>query len=109
MMGGSPAVDTGILVPWSRSPRRLRHGIVIIPTITGDSPASGPAAGGTIVTLTGTKFDYVTSVFFGTTEVTTFNYIDATTPHCRIPRPMQPGPVDLTGRNPDTNLSHILR
>ena len=35
------------------------------PTVTGISPASGPAAGGTVVTITGTNFTGATSVSFG--------------------------------------------
>lgn len=35
------------------------------PALTGLSPASGRAAGGTTVTITGTGFGYVTAVYFG--------------------------------------------
>lgn len=37
-----------------------------LPTVTGVSPAGGPATGGTKVTLTGTNFTNVASVAFGT-------------------------------------------
>ena len=40
------------------------------PTVTGVSPASGPAAGGTSVTITGTGFTGATAVDFGTTAAT---------------------------------------
>lgn len=40
-----------------------------IPTVTGISPASGPATGGTAVVITGTGFTGVTSVQFGMTGV----------------------------------------
>ncbi|MFE9993952.1 IPT/TIG domain-containing protein, partial [Streptomyces avermitilis] len=43
-----------------------------VPTLTSLSPTSGPAAGGTVVTLTGTGFTGVTAVTFGGTPATSF-------------------------------------
>lgn len=40
------------------------------PTITSISPTSGPASGGTVVTILGNGFDNVTSVLFGATVAT---------------------------------------
>ena len=40
------------------------------PTVTGVSPGSGPVAGGTTVTITGTNFTGVTAVRFGTATAT---------------------------------------
>src|SRR5258708_38028182 len=40
-----------------------------MPVVTGISPTSGPAVGGTTVTITGTGFTGVTSVGFGSTGV----------------------------------------
>ena len=48
------------------------------PTVTGVSPASGPAAEGTVVTISGTNFSGATSVMFGTTAATTFTVNSAT-------------------------------
>jgi hypothetical protein len=42
------------------------------PVITNVSPASGPTAGGTVVTITGNFFTGATSVKFGTTAATSF-------------------------------------
>jgi IPT/TIG domain len=42
------------------------------PTVTGLSPSTGPAAGGTSVTITGTHFTYATAVKFGSTPATSF-------------------------------------
>ncbi|TXI02102.1 MAG: hypothetical protein E6Q76_16095, partial [Rhizobium sp.] len=42
------------------------------PTVTSVSPASGPIAGGTSVTLTGTGFSGATAVHFGATNATSF-------------------------------------
>ena len=41
-----------------------------VPTVTGISPTSGPVAGGTSVTITGTNFTGATAVSFGSTAVT---------------------------------------
>ena len=41
-----------------------------IPVVTGVSPASGPAAGGTTVTIEGTNFTGATAVKFGTAPAT---------------------------------------
>ncbi len=40
------------------------------PTVTGLSPTSGPEAGGTLVTISGTSFTGATAVDFGTTAAT---------------------------------------
>ena len=42
------------------------------PTVTNVSPGSGPTAGGTSVTITGTSFTGATAIKFGTTAATTF-------------------------------------
>ena len=42
-----------------------------VPVVTGVSPASGPAAGGTTVTVSGSGFTGATAVYFGTTRVST--------------------------------------
>jgi hypothetical protein len=55
------------------------------PTVTGVSPSSGPAAGGTSVTITGTDLTGATAVQFGATPATSFSVdssaqVTATTP-----------------------------
>jgi IPT/TIG domain len=52
---------------------------VAAPTVTGLSPTTGPAAGGTLVTITGTGFTGATAVDFGTTAATSFTVVNATT------------------------------
>ncbi len=42
----------------------------VAPTVTGISPTSGPASGGSLVTITGTGFSGVTAVDFGPTGAT---------------------------------------
>jgi large repetitive protein len=52
---------------------------VAAPTVTGVSPNSGPAAGGTAVTITGTGFTGATAVEFGTTAATGLVVVNSTT------------------------------
>ncbi len=67
------------------------------PTVSGINPNSGPTAGGTTVTITGTGFNCVSGVSFGTTAATfTVNsptQITATSPAGAA------GPVDVTVKN----------
>ncbi len=49
-----------------------------VPTLTNVSPSSGPTAGGTSVTLTGTNFTGATSVTFGGTAASSFTVNGAT-------------------------------
>ena len=50
----------------------------VVPTVTGVSPASGPTAGGTSVTVTGTGFTGATAVRFGATAAASFTVNSAT-------------------------------
>ena len=49
-----------------------------LPAVTGVSPASGPAAGGTTVTITGSGFTGATKVAFGTLAATSFTVVSGT-------------------------------
>ncbi|MGW5443166.1 IPT/TIG domain-containing protein [Streptomyces asiaticus] len=49
-----------------------------VPTLTGASPAQGPTAGGTTVTLTGTNLLGATAVRFGAVNATSFTVVSAT-------------------------------
>jgi YVTN family beta-propeller protein len=72
-----------------------------IPTVTGVSPSSGPQAGGTSVTLTGTGLAGATKVSFGSTDVTSFtesgngDSIDVDAPAANAP-----GTVSVTVTGP---------
>jgi hypothetical protein len=48
------------------------------PTVTSISPTSGPTAGGTTVTITGTGLTGATKVLFGTVAATSFTVVSAT-------------------------------
>ncbi|MFF3689572.1 IPT/TIG domain-containing protein [Streptomyces sp. NPDC002187] len=51
---------------------------VVAPSVTGLSPAQGPAVGGTVVTLTGTNLTGTTAVRFDTTAAPSFTVNSAT-------------------------------
>jgi hypothetical protein len=82
----------------------IRYGRVTLaggPIVTSVAPSSGPAAGGTAVTITGTDFVSGATVTFGGTAATGVTFvsstqIDATTPAHAA------GAVDVTVTNPDT-------
>ena len=68
------------------------------PTVTGLSPTSGPAAGGTLVTITGTGFTGATAVDFGTTAATDVTVVSDTT--ITADSPAGTGVVDVTVTTP---------
>ena len=77
------------------------------PAITGISPSSGPLAGGTLVTITGTGFTGATAVTFGSTAGTITGTITDTS--INATSPAGTGTVDITviapGGTSDTGLS----
>ena len=71
---------------------------VAAPTVTGVSPTTGPAAGGTLVTITGTGFTGATAVDFGTTPATNLTVVSDTT--ITVDSPPGTGTVDVTVTTP---------
>lgn len=69
---GGAAIDTPATLP------SVTIGGVSLPTITGLSPASGPTAGGTTVTITGTGFTGATAVQFGGAPADSFSVVSDT-------------------------------
>ena len=70
--GGAGSVDITVTTPAGTSATSANDQFTYtaaVPTVSGISPASGPAAGGTAVTVTGTGFTGVTAVGFGSTGV----------------------------------------
>jgi autotransporter passenger strand-loop-strand repeat protein len=65
-------------------------------TVTGVSPASGPAAGGTTVTITGNNFTGATRVSFGGTAATSFHVNSATSLTATAPAGTAGQAVDIT-------------
>ena len=72
--------------------------IAAAPTVTGLSPTSGPAAGGTLVTITGTSFTGATVVDFGTTAATDVTVVNSTT--ITADSPAGTGTVNVTVTTP---------
>ncbi len=64
------------------------------PTVSGVSPASGPAAGGTSVTVSGTGFTGATAVDFGTTPAASFTVVSDS--EITAVSPAGTGTVDVT-------------
>ncbi|MET7304310.1 IPT/TIG domain-containing protein [Embleya sp. NPDC005575] len=88
-------------IPVGRTP----YGIVVVGvpqprTVTSVTPNSGPAAGGTPVTVTGTHFTGSTAVAFGPTPAASFTVVNDTTIVATAP-PGAPGTVDVTVTGPN--------
>ncbi len=69
------------------------------PTITTVAPTSGPAAGGTVVVITGTGFSGTTAVAFGDTAAASFT-IDSSTQISAISPARSAGTIDVTVTTP---------
>jgi IPT/TIG domain-containing protein len=74
--------------------------VAAVPTVTGVLPASGPAAGGTFVTVTGTNFGGATGVAFGDTAAGSFSVNSATQLQAVSPA-HGAGKVDIRVGSPD--------
>lgn len=70
------------------------------PTITSVAPVSGPSAGGTAVTITGTNFQYGATVTFDAAVATSVVSVDPTTITCVAPAHVV-GVADVWVVNPD--------
>lgn len=70
------------------------------PTLTTVSPASGPATGGTVVTLIGTNFDASATVMFGGTAAATVTFGSSTSIQATTP-PHAAADADVVVTNPD--------
>ncbi|MEI5679504.1 MULTISPECIES: putative Ig domain-containing protein [unclassified Mesorhizobium] len=69
------------------------------PTITGIAPPSGPSAGGTTVTITGTDFTDASAVSFGGTAASSFT-VDSNTQITATTPAHAEGPVDVVVLTP---------
>ena len=82
--------------------------LAVAPNVTLASPATGSAAGGTSVTITGTGFTGATSVTFGSGAATSVTVVNDTTLTCATPAG-QVGPVSVLVTTPGgTNVSNTL-
>ncbi len=99
---GTGTVDVTIMTPSGTSPisaaDEFTYTAVAAPTVTGISPNSGPATGGTLVTITGSGFTGATAVDFGTTAATDVTFVNATT--ITADSPAGTGVADVTVTTP---------
>jgi hypothetical protein len=69
---------------------------IVAPTVKNVSPPSGPVAGGTPVTITGTGFAAETTVSFGGAQATNVNVVSPTEITATTPTAAHPGAVKVT-------------
>ena len=93
---GTGTVDVTVTNPGGTSATSPAddYAYVILPTVTGVSPAAGPTAGGTSVVITGTNFTNVTGVSFGSAPATTYTVNGPT--QITATAPSGSGTVDVT-------------
>ena len=98
---GTGAVDVTVTAPNGTSATSTadKFAYIASPAVTGVSPNSGPAAGGTLVTITGTGFTGATAVDFGTTAATDVTVQSGTT--ITALSPAGAGLVDVTVTTPN--------
>ena len=91
---GSGVVDVTVTAPAGTSPHTTADQFSYLPTVTGVSPNTGPQAGGTSVTITGTNFSGTTAVRFGAINATEFTVNSPTMITAKSPAGF--GAVDVT-------------
>ncbi len=98
---GSGTIDVTVTTPSGTSAKSQVDQLSYIPppTVTGINPTSGPNAGGTTVTITGSNFTGATSVSFGTTATSNFT-VDSDT-QITVVNPAGSGTVDVTVTTPE--------
>jgi hypothetical protein len=87
-------IDTGLAPPPSTC-ELLPMGPIPAGTLTTVAPATGPAAGGTALTLTGTNFMAVTGVLVGGAAATSVILVSPTSITCNAPAHAAGGPFDV--------------
>ncbi len=97
---GHGVVDVTVLTPSGQSPTSAadRYTYQLTPTVSKLSVKSGPATGGTSVTVTGTEFTAATNVSFGQAGAVSFTVNSATSITAVAP-PGVGGAVDVTVTN----------
>ena len=101
---GSPAgtgtVDVTVTTPGGISAKSPvdKFTYVATPTVAAVSPNDGAAAGGTLVTITGSGFTNATAVAFGTNPATNFKIVSDTS--ITVDSPAGTGTVDVTVTTP---------
>jgi hypothetical protein len=102
---GTGTVDVTVVSPGGTSATSPNDQYTYLPSVTGISPASGPAAGGTAVTISGVGFTNATAVNFGSTPATQFKVNSDTS--ISGTAPAGAGVVDVTVTTPtSTSQAH---
>ena len=91
---GTGVVDVTVVGPGGRQQRQHPTSFRTAPVVASLTPAIGPAAGGTPVTLSGSNFTGATAVDFGTTAGTNLTVVNDTT--ITVDSPAGTGGVDVT-------------
>ena len=89
-----------------QNPNTGRQIVSQAPVITSVSPANGPIAGGTLVTITGLSFVTGMTVQFGANTPVAANFINSTQVTVLTPA-NAPGAVDVTVQNPDAQTATL--
>ena len=95
---GTSVVDVTVTAAAGTSPISSADQFTYAPTVSGLSPTSGPAAGGTLVTIIGTGFTGATAVHFGTTPATNLSVVSDNSLTAKSPAGS--GVVDVTVTTP---------
>ncbi|MHB1090641.1 MAG: IPT/TIG domain-containing protein, partial [Ilumatobacteraceae bacterium] len=93
-------VDVVLTTPGGSTTSTDGFTYVAVPTITSMAPSSGPIAGGTAVTITGTNLTDTKAVMFGDTAGTSITVVSETTITVVIPKKVA-GLVDVVLTTPD--------
>jgi alpha-tubulin suppressor-like RCC1 family protein len=96
---GTGTVDVTVTTPAGTSAPGPGDHFTYGPTVTGVNPDSGPAAGGTTVTITGTTLGEATAVTFGSNSAASFTVNSATS--VTAVAPAGTGTVDVTVTTPE--------
>ncbi len=94
-------VDVTVTNPYGTSPTSAADlfSYLSAPTVTGVSPSSGPAGGGTGVTISGSSLASVTAVSFGNSPAASFQILSSSAIWATSPA-LYPGVVDVTVTSP---------
>ena len=93
-------MTTGGTSPINRPADQFTYTASTAPVVSGVSPNSGPLAGGTPVTISGSNFTGATAVAFGTLAATGFTVNSGGMITVNSPMSLTPGPVDVTVTTP---------
>ena len=88
-------VDVVVTTPGGTATATNAYTYAVVPAVTSVAPTSGPTAGGTVVTVTGTSLTGATAVKFGAAPATAFTVNSATSITATAPAGAA-GVVDIT-------------